>query len=178
MFDEVLEMDMFGDQWDAVGKSGDYGMILTGTFVRSIDDKLRVALPKRLRDDMVSAEQRDLFVTRNTDNSLSLYTEQGLMAMAQRLTPASPVQHDVRNFSRLFYSQTERVEVDSQGRFRIPPTLAQMAGLSKDMIMIGVGDHVELWDKQRWEEYSAKHSPNFDELAEKAFEYGTGSNRG
>ncbi|MBS0208477.1 MAG: division/cell wall cluster transcriptional repressor MraZ [Planctomycetes bacterium] len=153
-------------------------MILTGTFVRSIDEKLRVALPKRLRDDMVSNTGRDLFITRNTDASLSLYTEEGLTAMAQRLTPASPVQQDVHNFSRLFYSQTERVEVDSQGRFRIPPALAQLARLTKELVMIGVGDHVELWDKQAWEDYSARISPNFDQLAQRAFEQGAASRQG
>jgi DNA-binding transcriptional regulator/RsmH inhibitor MraZ len=90
-------MDMLGDQWDAVGKSGG-SMLLAGTFVRSIDEKFRVAIPKRFRDALVGNEQRDLFITRGTDQSLVLYTEQGLDALARRLEAASPTQQDVRAF--------------------------------------------------------------------------------
>src|SRR5579885_2430573 len=117
-------MDMLGDQWDAVGKSGG-SMLLAGTFVRSIDEKFRVASPKRFRDALVGNEQRDLFITRGTDQSLVLYKEQGLDDLARRLEDDSPTQQDVRAFSRMFYSLAEQVEVDAQGRIRIPATLVQ-----------------------------------------------------
>jgi MraZ protein len=76
----------------------------------------------------------------------------------------------VRAFGRLFYAQAERVDLDGQGRIRIPPALVELAGLDKEAVMLGVQDHVELWDRKKWEAYLADKSARFDEIAEKAFQ--------
>jgi MraZ protein len=60
------------------------------------------------------------------------------------------------------------VEIDSQGRIRVPIELAQLAKLDGDVALIGVGDRIELWNKQRWQEYLADLQPRYDELAELA----------
>ena len=143
-------------------------MLLTGTFTRSVDEKLRIAIPKRLREEMQGTENRDLFIAPGTDGTLAIYTEEALAALAARLAAASPTQQDVRAFSRLFYAQAERVEVDAQGRMRVPPSLAQMVSLGKEAVLLGVQDHVELWDKQRWDAYLAQRLPHYDEIAERA----------
>jgi MraZ protein len=82
----------------------------------------------------------------------------------------SPTGQDVRAFSRLFYAQAQRVDVDRQGRVRIPSELAQLAGLDKEVMLIGVRDHVEIWDRGHWEKYLARQQPRYDEIAENAFE--------
>jgi MraZ protein len=84
------------------------------------------------------------------------------------LSEASPVQQNVRAFNRLFYARAERLEVDSQGRIRIPPHLAAFAGLGKEAILLGVHDHLELWDRARWEGYLSEKSSQFDQIAEDA----------
>ncbi|MGE0605961.1 MAG: division/cell wall cluster transcriptional repressor MraZ, partial [Pirellulales bacterium] len=125
-------------------------MLLTGTFSRSLDEKLRLAIPKRLREGLGGPDIVSLFVAPGTDSSLAIYTETAFNQMAQRLAQSSPTQQDVRAFSRLFYAQAQRVELDAQGRVRLPPELAQVAGLTKETVLIGVQDHMELWDKKRW----------------------------
>jgi MraZ protein len=90
--------------------------------------------------------------------------------MAARLAAASPTQQDVRAFSRLFYAQAERVELDAQGRMRVPPALARLASLEREAVLLGVHDHLELWDKSRWEAYLAARSTHYDEIAERAFQ--------
>lgn len=142
-------------------------MLLTGTFARSLDEKQRIAIPKRIRDAL--GEVDVLYVTPGTDNSLSLYTEEELARLANRLAASSPAQQEVRAFGRLFYAQAERVELDSQSRIRIPPELARAAGLQKDVVLLGVQDHLELWDKARWETYLAQQQPRYDQIAEAAF---------
>jgi MraZ protein len=143
-------------------------MLLTGTFTRSLDEKQRIAIPKRLRDAL--GEGVDvLFVTPGNDGSLNIYTEVELSQVAERLAASSPAQQEVRAFGRLFYARAERVELDSQGRIRIPPELAQTAGLEKDVVLLGVQNHMELWDKTRWEAYLAGQQPRYDEIAEAAF---------
>jgi MraZ protein len=75
----------------------------------------------------------------------------------------------VRAFNRLFYARAERIEVDGQGRIRIPPPLATLSGLEKEAVLLGVHDHLELWDRGRWETYLADKSSQFDQIAENAF---------
>lgn len=143
-------------------------MLLTGAFVRSLDEKLRLALPKRLRE-MLGPDQTSFFLTPGTDQSLALYTEQSLTALAARLASAGPAQQDVRTFNRLFYAQAQSVSIDGQGRMRIPPELAKLAGLAHEIMLLGVNDHLEIWDRGRWEAYLAERAPRYDEITERAF---------
>jgi MraZ protein len=142
-------------------------MLLTGTFPRSLDEKLRITLPKRLRDAAGEPEQEAvLYITPATDGSLALYTEQSLNALAERLEASAS--REGRTFSRLFYSQAQAVEIDGQGRIRIPTELAQAAGLDKEVVLVGVQDHMELWDRSRWDAWLADKLARFDEFAEAA----------
>ena len=144
-------------------------MLLTGTFTRAVDEKLRIAIPKPLREALGAAGSGLLYVTPGTDGSLALYTEVTLARLADRLAQSSPNAQDVRAFSRLFYARAQSVELDGQGRVRIPPELAQLSGLSKEAVLIGVQDHLELWDRGRWEQYVAQKQSQYDHLAETAF---------
>jgi MraZ protein len=98
-----------------------------------------------------------------------LYTEEEFERLAARLSAASPAAEDVRAFSRLFYGQAERLQVDRQGRIRIPAELAAWAGLDGEVALIGVRDHLELWDRKRWEDYRTAIQPRYDEIAAGAF---------
>ncbi len=145
-------------------------MLLTGTFSRAVDEKQRISIPKPLREALGALAKGVLYVAPGTDGSLSLYTEDAFARLAERLAHASPNAQDVRAFSRLFYSRAQAVELDAQGRVRIPPELAQLSGLSKEAVLIGVQDHLELWDRLRWEQYIAQKQQQYDQLAEAAFE--------
>lgn len=155
--------------WGHVVSCGDgWGkMLLTGRYDRALDDKLRLALPKPLRD--VLAAEKQLILTPGTDGSLSLFPEQAFAAFAEKLASRSPTGQDVRAYSRLLYAQSQTVEIDSQGRIRLSAELADLAQLADAVVLIGVGDRVELWNKSRWEAYLAKLQPRYDELAENAF---------
>ena len=89
--------------------------------------------------------------------------------LADRLATASPTGRDVRAFGRLFYAQARRSELDKQGRLRIPPELSQWASLGSEMVLVGVGDHLELWDTTQWQSYTNQRRGRYDELAESAF---------
>lgn len=153
-------------------------MLLTGTFPRTIDDKQRLAIPKRIRDVLAQTETiasaqetaaAAVYIAPGTDGSLAIYTEESFQRLAQQLATSPPTGQDVRAFSRLFYSQAERIELDRQGRIRIPPELATLAALEKEVVLVGVRDHLELWDKQRWDTYRQQQQAQYDQLAERAF---------
>jgi MraZ protein len=153
-----------------MGMAGDTGMVLTGTYERQLDEKLRLAVPKPFREALAGENQ--LVLTPGTDGSLSLFASRTFEAIAQQLAERSPNGQDVRAFSRLLYAQARSVEIDSQGRIRLPLELAQLAKLNGDVALIGVGDRIELWNKQRWQEYLADLQPRYDELADLALSRG------
>jgi MraZ protein len=141
-------------------------MLLTGNYERTLDEKLRLALPKSLREPLAAAGQ--LVLTPGTDGSLAIFSQQAFAALAQKLAARSPTGQDVRAFSRLLYAQSRPVELDSQGRIRLPAELAKQAELDGDVVVVGVGDRIELWNKSRWEAYLADLAPRYDQLAEAA----------
>jgi MraZ protein len=145
-------------------------MLLTGCFSRSIDDKLRVAIPIKVRAVLEGPEKGAVFVAPGTDGSLAIYAETAFSRLAERLAEASPTRQDVRAFTRLFYAQAQQVELDVQGRVRIPPELAAWAGLQKEVVLLGVQDHLELWAADRWAAYLAEKQPHYDRIAEAAFD--------
>ncbi|NLF73524.1 MAG: division/cell wall cluster transcriptional repressor MraZ [Candidatus Anammoximicrobium sp.] len=144
-------------------------MLLTGKFRRSLDDKLRFAIPRPLREAMGAADSSVLYLAPGTDGSLELYSEAAFANVTGQLACGSRTNRDIRAFHRLFYGQVQMVELDKQGRVRLPADLAQLASIGKDIVLLGVGDHVEIWDVQRWEAYLGGTQPYYDELAERAF---------
>jgi MraZ protein len=142
-------------------------MLLTGTHLRSLDDKNRMALPRRVREQLEAPET--LFVTPGPDQCLWLYTQAGLEQLAAKLDEAPATDAEARVFRRLYFAQTEAVDVDRTGRILIPERLVQFAGLRHEVVLIGVRDHLELWDAQRWQRYLAENAPRFDAVAEGAF---------
>ena len=145
-------------------------MLLTGTFSRSIDQKLRVAVPKPLREAIDGDPGCVLYVAPGTDGSLAIYTEQSFSELGQRLGDVSPTGQNVRAFTRLFYARAQRVELDKQGRIRIPAELVELAGLGREAVLLGVQDHLELWAVDRWKQYLAERQTHYDEIAEAAFD--------
>jgi len=144
-------------------------MLLTGTFVRTIDDKQRIAVPKPVRDSLGFPCQKVLYLAPGTDSCIQLYPEDVFMDLAAQLGRASPTGQDVRAFSRMFYAQAQRVEIDRQGRLRVPVELAEFGRLAREVVLLGVRDHLELWNRDQWSSYLAETQPRYDEIAENAF---------
>ena len=158
-------------------------MALTGTYERTIDDKGRVAVPKQLREAFTSRNATDknktaeqgtthLFVGPGNDQALVLYAPEDFDKLAQRMDASSSTRADVLKYERFFFSRAEKVELDGQGRIRIPERLAAFAKLQRDVMLLGVRDHAEIWDKALWTEFDQLHSARFDELSLAAFTRG------
>jgi len=142
-------------------------MLLTGTYPRTLDEKKRMALPKRVREQL--GEPETLFVTPGPDQCLWVFTQQGLESLADKLDQAPATDAEARVFRRLYFAQTEAVDVDRSGRVLVSERLVQFAGLQHDVVLIGVRDHLELWDAPRWQQYMTQNAPRFDAVAEGAF---------
>jgi MraZ protein len=149
------------------GQAGDTEL-LTGSFARNLDDKYRFLLPKPIREALGHANCAALYMAPGTDGSIVVYTEQAFIDLGKMLGQGSPAGQDNRAFGRLFYAQAHRVEPDRHGRLRIPAELAKLSLSGKEISLIGVRDHLEIWDRDRWEEYLADKQPYYDEIAENA----------
>jgi len=144
-------------------------MALTGTYERSLDEKLRIAVPKRLRDEFGEGELTSLYAAPGADRCVALYSPQGFDKFAQKIEQQPAYRTDVRNYMRLFYAQAEKLDLDSQGRIRLPERLAMMAGLQREVVVVGVHDRAEIWNSATWKEYLARLTPDFDAIATQAF---------
>ena len=145
-------------------------MALTGTWPRTLDDKGRLAVPKRVREDLGGMDLKSLFLAPWTEKSLAVFTPKNFETLAQRFSEKSAGKSDVRNYMRLFYAKAEQLDVDSQGRLRIPDRLKAFAELDREVVLLGVNDHLEVWDAARWDAYVGQLNPQFDEIAEHAYE--------
>ncbi len=142
-------------------------MLLTGAYPRTLDEKKRLALPRRIREELGQAER--LFVTPGPDQSLWLYTQLELERLSEKLDQAPATDAEARVFRRLYFAQTEAVDLDRTGRILISERMLRFAGLEHEVVLIGVRDHMELWNAQRWQNYLDQHTPRFDAVAEAAF---------
>ncbi len=135
-----------------------------------MDDKLRLAIPRPLRDGFGEADSEEFFLAPGNEGCLSMYSTTGFEAFASKMASVSTGRVQVRNFLRLYYSQAERVQVDKQSRIRIPDRLVKMAELKHNVVLIGVHDHVEIWDKERWDLFLSQNASQFDALTAEALD--------
>lgn len=142
-------------------------MLLTGSYPRTLDDKKRVTLPKRVREEL--GEPETLYVTPGPDQCLWLYTQSGLESLAEKLDQSPATDAESRVFRRLYFAQVEAADLDRAGRILISDRLIQFASLEHEVVLIGVRDHLELWEARRWQQYLSQNAPRFDAVAEGAF---------
>jgi MraZ protein len=126
---------------------------LTGEYPCTLAGR-ELTLPQEVRQQLGASNRRQLYVTPAPDGCLWLHTAAGLDRLADRLDHASGSAARVRKAARVCFSQTETCGLDRGGRFVLPERLAQYAGLQQEAVLLGVGDHLELWDAQRWQQYT------------------------
>ncbi|MBF8807678.1 MAG: division/cell wall cluster transcriptional repressor MraZ [Enterococcus lacertideformus] len=139
-----------------------------GEYRHNIDAKGRMIIPSKLR-----AELGEQFVmTRGLDGCLFGYPMSEWTNLETKLNEMPLAKKDARTFVRFFYSAATECELDKQGRINIPSTLREYAALSKECVVIGVSNRIEIWDETRWQEFSEVAAENFDEIAESMIDFG------
>lgn len=147
-------------------------MLFTGTFEHAIDAKQRLAIPSEVRDRIKpETDGEALYVTVGQglppevaaqttgdgqpggSKALCLYTERGFEQRAEQLDHSELPSDEVLVFERMMFPLARRVEIDKQGRVRLPEALLKLAGLDKDVVLIGVKDHLEIHDRSHWNAY-------------------------
>ncbi len=145
-----------------------------GQFHTTLDDKGRLGLPAKLRN-VVSPDtgrpllEGDLVITKGLEGCLSLYPETEWASIERRLADLSFTQKDFRYFSRRLYSSAGTVSPDRNGRILIPSHLIAEAALKKELLVIGVGRWIEIWNPDRYSYYLDQFAGSYEEVAERLF---------
>lgn len=138
-----------------------------GEYAHNIDKKGRIIIPAKFRD----AFDGKLIVSKGLDGCLYLYTIQQWNQMMQQLMSLPNTKKETRLFKRNLAAKASECEIDNQGRILIPANLVKEAELSKECFVIGTGNMVEIWSKERWDAYNDEHSDDFEEVAETLTEF-------
>lgn len=140
-------------------------MAFTGTHVRTLDDKCRLAIPKPFRDLLCADGSSTIVMAPETDRALSLFSLAQFQRRADEIRARAENSQEMRTYLRLYFSQAESVEIDKQGRVRVSDRLMEFAGLKQEVVLLGVNDRVELWDRPRWGQFLAQNGDSFDTIA-------------
>lgn len=123
--------------------------MLLGEFDHTLDDKNRLTLPAKFRQALGDG----VVVTRGMDGCLVVYTRQGFDRFVEdRLEGLNPFSREARQMNRFIFAGATETELDKQGRIMVPAPLLEHAGLGREVVVAGVRDHVEIWDRAAWRE--------------------------
>ena len=139
-----------------------------GEYQHTIDQKGRVIIPSKFREGL----GEKFIVTKGLDDCLFAYSSDEWANLEAKLKTLPLSSRDARAFVRFFFSGATECEVDKQGRILIPQNLREYAKLEKDLYVIGVSTRVEVWDKDKWENYSGDDNLSADRIAEKMEQLG------
>ncbi len=133
-----------------------------GEYVHSIDDKNRLAVPARFRQELAEG----LYLTKGVDRCVYVLTPDGWNGLADRIAALPSMQASVRQLQRHFFAGAVHVVPDKLGRILIPPSLREYAQLNGEVVIAGVHSRIELWSRQTWMQEQARVDDQTASLAE------------
>ena len=138
--------------------------LFLGTYTPKLDDKGRLTLPAKFRDALAGG----LMVTKSQDHSLAVYPRAQFELLAQRASQTSRSNPEARAFLRSLAAGTDEQHPDSQGRITLSADHRRYANLSKECVVIGAVDFLEIWDAHAWQDYQQTHEENFSAASDEA----------
>lgn len=133
-----------------------------GTYTPKLDEKGRLILPAKFRDELADG----LVMTRTQERALAVYTKEAFEELMAPVASAPATVKQVRDYQRMLAAGASFEVPDKQGRVTIPPILRKYAGLDRDVVVIGAGTRAEIWDAEAWATYSESSEAGFADLDE------------
>ena len=136
--------------------------VLLGTHTPKLDEKGRLILPAKFRDELGDG----VVITRGQERCLYVFSSKEFASVHEKIRQAPVTNEEARRYLRVFLSGATDETPDKQGRVLLPQLLRDYASLSKDLVIIGVGARAEIWDAQTWNDYLARNEDGFSSQAE------------
>ena len=134
-----------------------------GQYLHNLDEKGRIIIPTKIREQLTAS----VVVTIGFDKCITLYSMEGWEKFQTSLLALPSNSQDARKHVRLIVGSASALEFDKQGRINLPSNLLNHAGASKECVVVGVLDHVEIWCKEVWDKYQNEAMDDMEEIAEK-----------
>ena len=150
-----------GKKWRKVGDN-----MLIGEYHHNIDDKGRLTLPAKFREELGN----EVIVTRGLEECLFLYTKVEWDKIMTKLEKLPFTKKSARSFMRFFLSGAAATEFDKQGRVNLASPLISYADLKKECVIVGVGDRLEIWSLDKWNEFYSTNKDEMSDICENLFD--------
>jgi MraZ protein len=124
--------------------------VFTGEYRHTVDDKGRLAVPVRFRAELAQGAQ----VSNWMDGCVAMHPLDEWKTLAEQINALPFTDTRSRTLRRLLYGSAYEVSLDRQGRFVLPPSLREAAGLTAEVVLVGAGNRIELWSPERWSKFS------------------------
>ena len=136
-----------------------------GTYTPRLDEKGRLFLPAKFRDELAEG----LVVTRGQERCLYVWSMAEFGKLTERMRDTPVTNKANRDYVRMFFAGASDETPDKQGRITVPPMLRDYASLRRDCVVIGAMNRIEIWDATAWQHYSQEQEQAFADLSEEAF---------
>jgi len=143
-------------------------MMFFGSFEHALDDKGRIIMPSRFRSKL----EEGVVMARWLEQCVAVFPRNEFEKMAERIQALPEGSVEKREFSRVLFGHAYEAVPDRQGRLTVPPKLREIAGLDRDVEVVGMMNRVEIWDRERWAESTRGGLDRFEQTAEKLSELG------
>ena len=145
-----------GRKWEKVGN------MFFGSYSHTLDDKGRLVIPRKMRDELGNKA----YITKGFDGALAIYKSEAFEKLMLEANNLPFNKKDPRAYLRLQLAQMSELEIDKMGRVQLPTALLNRYHIGKDVIVLGVSDHIEVWDQKAFEEYISSIDSEFENIAE------------
>lgn len=142
--------------------------MLMGEYHHNIDDKGRLIIPAKFREEL----GQNFIVARGLEKCLYVYSEPEWNNLVAKLKTLPFTKKDVRIFTRSFFSGATECEFDKQGRINITSPLVSYAGITKECVIIGASDRLEIWSEESWNNFFDENCDKISDIAEDLFNGG------
>ena len=150
-------MSPSGRKWEKVGN------MFFGNYSHSLDDKGRLVIPRKMRDEL----GLKIFIMKGYDGALSIYKEESFEKLVEELESLSFNKKENRDYLRIKLASVVDLDVDKMGRVQLPQSLLAKHHIGKDVVVLGAGDHIEVWDEKKYQEYISSIEDDFEGIAER-----------
>ena len=142
--------------------------MLLGEYRFNLDDKGRITIPSKFRKNFKDG----IVVTKGFENCLFVFTKTEWQDFANQIKQLKTLKKDARLLSRFIFGGATEDQLDGQGRIMLPPNLREWATLAKEVVIIGVGNRLEVWSKENWLNTEKQAAGSFSDIAEELADLG------
>lgn len=154
-----------GILWVQVEESGVTSMFFIGTYYHSLDEN--PALPCLRNLEKLGSS---VYINLGLDKCLAIYTEETFNKLVEEISSKSLFNPQVRSYKRIFFANSYQCDIDKQGRIQLNKEIKEKCSIDKDVVIIGIDDHIEIWDTERFAKMEEDNEANYEENASSLYE--------